>query len=212
MPIGYDGVEREEGKRIAKALAELPGPIYVHCHHGKHRSAAALAVACVMNGQLKPEQAESVLRTFGTGVNYLGLWKAARDARPLDAKELAETKVQYVERAKIPELAKRMVAVDQHNDHLKAVEKAGWTSPPGHPDLDPAHEALQLEEHLREAARTDDTKARPADFRKQLTDAEAAAAALREALSAKPVVGKTAAAAFKTLGASCASCHKSFRD
>jgi hypothetical protein len=165
-----------------------------------------------MNGQLKPEQAESVLKTFGTGVNYLGLWKAAREAKPLDTKELAETKLEYVERAKIPELAKQMVAIDEHNDHLKAIEKAGWTSPPDHPDLDPAHEALQLEEHLREAARTDDTKARPAEYRKQLNDAEAAAGALREALGAKPVVAKAATAAFKTLGTSCTSCHKSFRD
>jgi protein tyrosine phosphatase (PTP) superfamily phosphohydrolase (DUF442 family) len=212
LPIGYDGVEREEGKRIAKALTELPGPIYVHCHHGKHRSAAAVAVACVMNGQLRPEQAESVLKTFGTGENYLGLWKAARDARPLDAKELAETKVEYVERAKIPELAERMVAIDGHMDHLKSIENAGWTSPPDHPDLDPAHEALQLEEHLRETARTDDTKARPQAYRTQLTDAEAAAAKLREVLGGKPVDLKTAGAAFKTLGTSCASCHKSFRD
>src|SRR2546422_4056322 len=69
LPIGYDNVAPQQGLAIAKAIDDLPGPIYVHCHHGRHRSAAAVAVACVMNGSLRPEQAESVLRTFGTGEN-----------------------------------------------------------------------------------------------------------------------------------------------
>ena len=47
LPVTYSGIKPEEGKAIAKALEELPGPIYLHCHHGKHRSAAAVAVACV---------------------------------------------------------------------------------------------------------------------------------------------------------------------
>src|SRR5438105_4959917 len=49
LPIGYDGVSPDEGRAIAKAIDEVEGPVYVHCHHGKHRSAAAVAVACVMN-------------------------------------------------------------------------------------------------------------------------------------------------------------------
>ena len=212
LPIGYDGVEAEEGKRIAKALAALPGPIYVHCHHGKHRSAAALAVACVVNGTLKPEQAESVLRTFGTGENYLGLWRDARAAKPLDPKELEAVKVDYVERAAIPELAERMVVVDKHWEHLKSLQKNGWKPLTEHPDLDPAHEALQLEEHLRESARTDDTAKRPADYRELLAEAESNAARLREALAAKPLDLKSASAAAKELGASCTACHKAHRD
>src|SRR3954463_15343720 len=39
LPITYSTVTDDEGKRIGKALSELEGPIYVHCHHGKHRSA-----------------------------------------------------------------------------------------------------------------------------------------------------------------------------
>jgi protein tyrosine phosphatase (PTP) superfamily phosphohydrolase (DUF442 family) len=212
LPIGYDGVEAEEGKPIAKALTELPGPVYVHCHHGKHRSAAAVAVACVMNGTLNPEQAESVLQTFGTGENYLGLWRDAREAKPLDAKELEAVKVDYVERAAIPELAERMVAVDKHWEHLKSLQQNEWKPLAGHPDLDPAHEALQLEEHLRESARTDDTAKRPDDYRKVLSSAESSAAKLREELAAKPLDSKSASAAAKELGASCTACHKAHRD
>jgi protein tyrosine phosphatase (PTP) superfamily phosphohydrolase (DUF442 family) len=212
LPIGYDGVSREQGERIAKALQELPGPIYVHCHHGKHRSAAAVAVACVFNGSVQPEQAEPLLRLFGTGENYIGLWRAAREAKPLDEETLAGVTVKYVEMAKIPALAERMVAVDETFDRLKLIQKNGWKTPSDHPDLDPPHEALQLEEHFKEAGRTDGVKARPEAFRKLLSEGGSSAAKLRESLEAKTVKTEAAEGAFKNLGASCASCHKRFRD
>ena len=212
LPIGYDGVDVAEGKAIAKAIDELPGPIYLHCHHGKHRSAAAVAVACVYNGMLKPEQAESVLQTFGTGANYKGLWKAAREARPLDAAELRSLNVEYVERAKIPDMAAHMVKVDQHWDHLKQVKAAGWKSPANHPDLDPAHEALQLEEHLRESTRLEAAAAHPAGFMTMLKQSEADTRSLGAALSARPINVPAAEKAFNAVAQSCTACHKAYRD
>lgn len=212
LPITYSGVTDDEGRNIAKALAELPGPIYLHCHHGKHRSAAAVAVACVMNGMIKPEQAESVLKTFGTGENYLGLWKAARDAKPLSERELGAVKVDYVEQAKIPELAERMVEVDARWDTMKAFQKNAWRPLKDQPKLDAAHEALQLQEHFREAGRAEDMSKRPAKFHDLLNEADAGAEALQKALSAKPLDTAVADAAFKRVANSCAACHKSFRD
>lgn len=212
LPIGYNGVSPETGKAIAKAIDEMPGEIYVHCHHGKHRSAAAVAVACVYNGSLKPEQAEDVLKTFGTGENYTGLWKAARDAKPVPAGELKNLNVEFVEAAKITKTAEAMVAVDERWDHLKAVQKAGWKPPADHPDIDPAHEALQLQELLTEMRRADSAHMKIEDFQKRSSEAEAGAKALHAALSEKPVNSVAAEAAFKAVGASCTSCHKSYRD
>jgi protein tyrosine phosphatase (PTP) superfamily phosphohydrolase (DUF442 family)/cytochrome c556 len=212
LPITYATVTEQQGKEIAKAIDELPGPIYVHCHHGKHRSAAAVAVACVYNGQIKPEQAEDVLKTFGTGENYKGLWKAARDARPLKPEEYRLLDVKFVEKASIPPIAQAMVQVDFHNENLKASQKAGWGVPPEHPGIDPAHEALQLQEHFRELGRTQEFQARPADFRKWMLEGEEASKALREALSANPVNAGVADAAFKRVGRSCVDCHASYRN
>ncbi len=42
------------GRKTAKAVRDLPGKIYIHCHHGKHRSAAAAATACVTEDTLDP--------------------------------------------------------------------------------------------------------------------------------------------------------------
>src|SRR5262245_3837035 len=36
LPIGYDGVPRAKALRLARAVRDLPGPVYLHCHHGKH--------------------------------------------------------------------------------------------------------------------------------------------------------------------------------
>jgi protein tyrosine phosphatase (PTP) superfamily phosphohydrolase (DUF442 family) len=217
LPIGYDDVSPEEGRAIAKAIDEVEGPVYVHCHHGKHRSAAAVATACVMNGRLKPEQAESVLKTFGTGENYKGLWASALAARPLPKAELDAVKVQYRETVPIPPLAEAMVEIDQTLDRLKLAEKAGWAKPPSHPDVDPPHEALQLMEKLRELGRTDEVRARPEGFRRMLADGEAGAQALHESLTdwsrrGALVPPQGVVSSMKAVTSSCVSCHKSFRD
>jgi protein tyrosine phosphatase (PTP) superfamily phosphohydrolase (DUF442 family) len=212
LPIKYEGVTPDEGRAIAKAIDELPGPIYLHCHHGKHRSAAATAVACVYNGSLAPEQAEEVLKTFGTGANYKGLWKAARDARPLLPEALAQVHNNYVERARIDDLSRHMVDVDFHWDNVKLTQKSGWQAPAEHPDLDPAHEVLQVEEHLRESARLQEMSARPADFKQKLTAAEASTRTLRELLEAGNVDPKATNDAAKTVAQSCTSCHAAYRD
>jgi protein tyrosine phosphatase (PTP) superfamily phosphohydrolase (DUF442 family) len=219
LPIGYDDVAPQEGLVIAKAIDELPGPIYVHCHHGQHRSAAAIAVACVVSGRLKPEQAESVLTTFGTGANYKGLWASARAAKPVDRAVLEAVKVDYVETAKVPPMAEAMVEIDQTLDRLKLSAASGWRTPPGHPDVDPPHEALQLTEKLRELGRTDDVQhERPSQFREFLGHGEREAQSLQDALegwakhpgsNAPP---PEADAALKNVTSSCAACHKVYRD
>lgn len=212
LPITYATVTKEQGEEIAKAIDELPGPIYIHCHHGKHRSAAAVAVACVMDGSLKPEQAESVLKTFGTGEDYKGLWKAAREAQPIDPRELRDLNVKFVETQKIPVLAESMVLMDAQFDRMKEIQKAGWQTPKNHPDLDPPHEALQLYEHFRELQRMQTIQEKPADFRQRLAEAEKEATALRETLLKNPVDKKAADGAFKVLGNSCLSCHTQYRN
>jgi protein tyrosine/serine phosphatase len=70
-------VPAERAAELAKAVRDLPGPIYIHCHHGKHRSPAAAAVACVAAGLLAPERAPAVLKEAGTSPNYRGLFASA---------------------------------------------------------------------------------------------------------------------------------------
>ncbi len=66
LPHGYDGIPSDRGVQLAKALRELPGPVYIHCHHGKHRSPAAAAVACVGVGFIDNKTANAFLKQAGT--------------------------------------------------------------------------------------------------------------------------------------------------
>jgi hypothetical protein len=59
-------VPEDRIKELAKAVRELEGPVYIHCHHGKHRSPAASAVACVAAGLIAPQSALAILEAAGT--------------------------------------------------------------------------------------------------------------------------------------------------
>jgi protein tyrosine phosphatase (PTP) superfamily phosphohydrolase (DUF442 family) len=218
LPHGYDGVPDHRAKELAKAVRDLPGPIYIHCHHGKHRSPAAATVACVAAGLLAPEQALSVLTTAGTSENYRGLYQSAQSARQLDAKLLDELRAEFPETVKVPPIADAMVQIEHTYDHLKQFTAADWQPLEKQPDLDPAHEALLLKEHYYELARTPDVQKQPSAFRQLLTESEQTAAALETLLTNWQKSGRqvpTPAKITSTFAATtqnCASCHQKFRD
>jgi len=218
LPHGYDGVPEERIKELAKAVRDLPGPIYIHCHHGHHRSPAAATVACVAAGLLAPEHALSVLITAGTSENYRGLYQSARSARPLDFKLLDELRVEFPETVKVPPIADAMVQIEHAHDHLKLLAANRWRPLEKQPDLDPAHEALMLKEHYHELARTEDAQKQPAAFRRMLAESEETAEALetllldwRTAGRVQPVPAKVESI-FTTATQHCTACHQKFRD
>lgn len=213
IPVGYDGVPSEVGERIARAVRDLPGVVYLHCHHGKHRGPAAAAVAwrCLDAG-CPAETALAWLRAAGTDPKYAGLYASVERARPMMAAELDRVTSDFPEYAPVPALAALMVRIDERWDHLKDVKAAGWQVPPTHPDIDPPHEAVQLAELYREAARLRGSEERGAGFVKMLQEAGVSADSLEKALRAKPVDGDAATREFNRSGELCASCHTKFRD
>ncbi|MGC4105716.1 MAG: cytochrome c [Thermomicrobiales bacterium] len=211
LPHGYDGVPAQRGQELAKAVQELPGPIYIHCHHGKHRSPAAAAVACIAAGLLEPAGAEAILKTAGTSENYRGLFQSAREARPLDAEVLKSLESDFPETAKIPPLAEAMVALEHTHDHLKQIAANQWKPLLKHPDLEPAHEALLLREHFTEMLRLELVAKKPADFRRYSTESETAAEELEKELRESAALEKINAS-FAKINKACVDCHKQFRD
>ncbi|MEQ8846798.1 hypothetical protein [Botrimarina sp.] len=218
LPHGYDGVPQRRAKELAKAVRELDGPIYIHCHHGKHRSPAAASVACVAAGMVPESRSVAILEFAGTSPNYRGLYESAREAKPLDAALLDQLAADFPEAASVPPMAEAMVAIGHTHDHLKLVAKAGWRSPPEHPDLDPAHEALLMREHFTELLRTDEVAQEPEEFLRLLRESEEAAQQLEHALRAWSARGAEAAPpdgvgrAADRISARCAACHERFRD
>jgi protein tyrosine phosphatase (PTP) superfamily phosphohydrolase (DUF442 family) len=218
LPHGYDGVPEERAKELAKAVRDLPGPIYIHCHHGKHRSPAAATVACVGAGLLAPGNALAVLETAGTSENYRGLYQAAEAAKRFDDALLDELRVEFPETVKVPPIADAMIAMEHTHDHLKQLAAVGWRPINKSPDLDPAHEALLLREHYTELLRTDEVKEQPEGFQKLLAESEVTAQELEALLADWKKAGSPAppraeiGQAFAAVTKSCATCHKTYRD
>ena len=88
----------------------------------------------------------------------------------------------------------------------------GWAVPKDHPDIDPAHEALQLRELYREAARLEATGKHGDEFRQWLIEAETNAAELETALRASPPDTAKAKAAFESSRSLCTRCHEKYRN
>lgn len=213
LPLGYDGISEARARELAKAVRELPGPIYIHCHHGRHRSPTAAAVACVGAGLLSSEAAPAVLRAAGTGEGYLGLHHAAQAARRFDDALLDALQTEFVELAPLPPLAEAMVELDETYEHLRAIEGAAWQAPAKHPDLDPAHEALLLLEHFCELLRTEEVQRKPVRFI-ELLDSSAAAARELQGVLAEGSRGAEARASalLARIQALCNECHQQYRD
>lgn len=214
LPHGYDGISPERSSELAKAIRDLPGPIYLHCHHGKHRSPAASATACRALGWLDEQQAEEVLTLAGTSPHYLGLFASVRETKPLDPAQLDKLEVDFRPTVPLPEVAEAMVAIDQHFEHLEQLAANEWKGLPRHPALKPAHEALLLREQFTELLRTETVRAEPAAYREQLQAGEAIAKQLEDLLrgEATPERSAAAAAQLKALKANCTQCHRQYRD
>jgi hypothetical protein len=212
LPFGYDGIPTTRVAELAKVATTVAGPIFVHCHHGKHRGPSAVGVICLATGSLNAHQAGNFLREAGTSPDYPGLFRAVTNFTAPTAAELAAVPTNFPSVSRTSSLVEAMVAIDAHYDHLKAVQKAGWRTPPGHPDVSPAHEAALLWEQLRELARTDDTATRSTDYHTKLADSERAAEALRTLLRAPQPELAPADAALKRISQSCADCHRRYRN
>jgi protein tyrosine phosphatase (PTP) superfamily phosphohydrolase (DUF442 family) len=218
LPHGYDGIPEGRAAELAKAVRELPGPIYIHCHHGKHRSPAAAAVACVMAGLIDADQAEPLLKMAGTSQHYRGLYASVASASRIDDETLDRLAAEFPPTAAIPPIADAMVQVEHAHEHLKAFADQGWQMLARQPDLDAAHEALLLKEHYRELARTQDVQKQPAAFRKLLAEAERNAEQLERALRSWEKAGRSrpapeaVRASFSNASKNCTACHQQFRD
>jgi protein tyrosine phosphatase (PTP) superfamily phosphohydrolase (DUF442 family) len=210
VPVSYDGIPREKAWRMARAARDLPGPVYVHCHHGQHRGpAAAACVLLALDPSFTRDDAAAWLAQAGTDPRYRGLIELPRTLPRPSAADLDALPADFPAVVAVPDLTRLMVAIDARWDHLKAAKAAGWKAPPGHPDIDPPHEALQLLELYREAGRLPDVTRRGEGFLALLQEAEQATGELEKALRGD--VG-AAQAAFEQSQALCGRCHTKYRD
>jgi protein tyrosine phosphatase (PTP) superfamily phosphohydrolase (DUF442 family) len=206
IPIGYDRIPDEAGAALTRVVREIEGPIYFHCHHGKHRGPAAAAIACLASGKTSGETALKFLELAGTGKEYAGLWRdVAAFLPPAADARLPE----LVERAEVDSLSAAMAGLDRQWDNLKLCRDAGWRTPRDHPDLDPPQAALLVREAFTEAVRGLGTDPRP-ELKKWLADAQSQAQAIETDLAQARY--EQLAPKLQALEQSCKTCHAKFRN
>src|SRR5687768_1611489 len=108
LPHGYDGISRETQLKLVKAMQVVDGPVYIHCHHGKHRGPAAAAVVCMAKADWTPNDALKWLGLAGTGTNFVGLFATVRDFQKPTREELAKTAPDFKEAQRISGLVDSM--------------------------------------------------------------------------------------------------------
>ena len=211
LPIGYDTVPEDRAKALAQALASVDGPVYMHCHHGKHRSAAAASVACIATGRTTPEEATRRMKEIsGTTANYSGLYAVVQATKPMDKDSLRIDPSTLPEVTKVSGLVATMVELDVVFDNLKALNGAEWQVPKDHPDLVPAKEARRAATLFRGLHDDAESNAYPADYQQWLNRSIEDADAIAKAVDAGDA--KEAALRFQSLGKTCKECHKPYRD
>ncbi len=187
IPYGYGGIPRNAELALARAAKECEGPIYVHCHHGKHRGPAGMAIMCQATGAATAQQSHDYLVQAGTAAKYAGLYDNVANYKPPQADEVAP---ELVEIAEVPEVAKQMVEIDRLFEVL-ANQPTDRRA------------AVELAELFRELARLD--KVNDVDY-VQLANSAANAA---EEVGAR---NNAHLSYFRQLQATCNKCHAVYRD
>lgn len=207
LPIKYSGIEPDTQIALARAVRDAQGPIYIHCHHGKHRGPAAAATAAVALGKITGAEGQEFLKFAGTSPNYPGLFDCVAEADEIDAASIDAWDGTLVEMREVGGVAGAMAGIDDHFALLDHLAERAWATDPKHPDRTAVSEAGALHDLFRRAAEESDAKA--AAYAGQMHEAVRIAESLEVALRA----GEADAAqdAITVLGDSCSACHTAHR-
>ncbi len=214
LPIGYNGFDEQRKLELVRATrdAMAEGPVYIHCHHGKHRSAGAAGTIAASLGWDTPAAMVERMKVSGTAPGYKGLYSCTSGASVLGAPVIDAVPAKFPEVAHPAGFVKAMLEIDDASEHLKAIEKAGWAVPKDHPDLVPVAEAGKLADLLRLMAKSERAKSNPAEFAAMLLTNAAEVQTLEDWLAAGEKDGKKLSDQFKLVQASCKDCHAKYRD
>jgi protein tyrosine phosphatase (PTP) superfamily phosphohydrolase (DUF442 family) len=207
LPIGYDGVPGEVMASLAELLKQTKEPVFIHCHHGKHRGPAAAAIAGMIDGALDAKSAEELLRQCGTGPDYSGLWRDVRaftgvpqGARALPLREISE----------VTPFATAMVSIDHAFDELSLLVKSGFLDQQARISPEVVENGTLLLEGIREASRHCRSMEQAEEMAKSFATTEKLAVRLLDlARTQQPEAAKKE---IEMIRQDCRQCHRRYRD
>ena len=213
LPIGYNGFDDTRRLELARATRDAlnDGPVYIHCHHGKHRSAAAAAAAVTALGYMSADDAIARMKVSGTAPNYIGLYACVASTTAVDLTTLDSVPADFPSVSKPADFVQAMLDLDEMLDHLTQIKNANWKAPADHPDLVPAAEAGRLADTPRILAESSRAQREKPGFAQALLDDSANAQRLEDSILAG-ADSATLTDHLKLVAASCKDCHAKYRD
>jgi protein tyrosine phosphatase (PTP) superfamily phosphohydrolase (DUF442 family) len=213
IPTGYNGLAETQQHAVARAMRDgmAGGKVYVHCHHGKHRSAAAVACGLIALGDMTNVQAEEYMHKAGTAVGYTGLWRSAAQAMPVKEGVLDALPANAGLPGGEQLLGMLMSDIENAYDSLKQSQRAAWGTPADHPDLIPLAEASRLKDMLEASGQHKSAHAKGVEYAKLLVANVSEADKLEQLLEAKAPTTDLDEQ-LKKFDQSCKACHVIFRD
>ncbi|MEY3232186.1 MAG: hypothetical protein RL689_2275, partial [Planctomycetota bacterium] len=214
LPMGYDGCEASRVLELTRATRDSMerGGVYIHCHHGKHRSPAAAAAVAVSMGWMTTGQAIDRMKFSGTAANYTGLFDDVAACSVLPASAIDTVSPDFPEVCMPKGMVKGMVEIDMVFDHIKEIQKAGWKTPPAHPDLVPAAEAGRLADLFRTLADDEESTRHGPEFVAIMKTSHGYAQRLEDLIVAGDGSPEAMGSLVKSLAADCKACHATYRD
>lgn len=223
LPHGYDQVPQKTGRSLAKAIESLPKPIYIHCHHGRHRSPAAAAVGCIQAGRLTTEQGMQLLQTARTCEEYGGLYRSVQTAQPLDHATLANEPADFPAVVQLPPVVDHMVDMQHSLDQLMSWQQPEPQRAASANNVDPGanrqrETAVLLMESLKEFDRSQATQQRPEPWRELTSNAISKSQQLvatytrSKAESSEVDPRAKRRQLLEQIRTDCRSCHRQFRN
>lgn len=212
LPIGYNGFDDVRRRELARATkdAHAKGGVYIHCHHGKHRSASAAGTVAVSLGWATTDAMIERMKVSGTAATYTGLWNCTRSADVLTPQQLAAAPATYPSISPPGSFVQNMIELDEKLEHLSLLKTTNWKTAPTHPDLVPAAEAGIAADILRHLS-TKASQRKQDEFASLMAASLQAAQTLEDMIVAnKPATELNAQLAL--FATSCKDCHVKYRD
>jgi hypothetical protein len=206
LPIGYDGIEEQRLRELAYAIDSSTKPIFVHCHHGKHRGPSALVAGAIATGEIDHAQAKRFMIRAGTSEHYHGLWESVAQTVKFETIE----PMQLRKRIRTGKMDLAMAEIDRAYSALWDCAENGFKAPDDHPDLSPISLASQIHDLLRALEPSKAVQRRGPYFHESLVDSINAASNLETMLKDQDLDG--ASTALELLEYSCVDCHSEHRE
>ena len=123
VPVSYAGIPHDKAMQLAKLVRDMPGPVYIHCNCGRHRSPAA---AAVILGEMTPQQATSAMWVAGTFTDYTGLYASAENETKQSNEALDAVNAVLTAKADTSPMTLAMGDIDKSWKKIEALQHAKW--------------------------------------------------------------------------------------